>query len=278
MKKIYFVFIFCVVYLTEGYSQHAQVPYFENFESGTNGWSVWDNNMGTTWQLGTPTVGYTIGAYSGTHCWDVNLNSGYTNNSICHLLSPIFDFTSVSIAQISFWTNYNTEYLWDYLTVQYTIDNGDSWIYLPFPELINPDGHTLKWTKTELTIDELYGYPDVQFRITFISDASTISDGYSIDDFRIEVDPLSTPAIKSNDFFTVYPNPSVGDLNFSFSNPVQNDAEVIIYNSEGQNVFQERAETLLNFSPTQHHLEKGIYTVVYKNNTTQIVKKLVLLD
>jgi|SRR5688572_22282910 len=277
MKHFYslITFLLFTSYLTT--AQRASLPYFENFESGPAGWISSDDGVcGTSWELGTPTIGYTIGAYSGNKCWDVNLNTGYTNNAACYLISPIFDFTFVSNAQISFWTKYNAEFLWDYLSVQFTLNNGDTWTYLPFPNLISPDGYVLKWIKSALTVDYLYGNPNVQFRLAFVSDGSFTYDGYSIDDFRIELDALSSPELSAGDAFSIYPNPSRGEFNFSFAGKVADDAQLILYSTEGKNVMQFNASTLNQTSIADLNLPNGLYSVVFENNDSRVVKKLVV--
>ena len=278
MKRTLPIVILLISCLTRIHAQSTQLPYFENFENGTNGWTIDDNGMGTTWQLGTPTFGFTLGAYSGSKCWDTNLNSCYQNNSVCNLISPAFDFSFISQARISFFTHYHTEYLWDYLTVQYTIDNGDHWSFLPFPNLNNPDGMTPKWTESALLTDELYGYPNVQFRFTFISDGSTIYDGFSIDDFRIVVDPLSAPEMNEEQAFSVYPNPSRGEVNFNFTEDLDANAQVTIYDATGKQVFLQKANNLTAHLKPEINLSQGIYTVVFDNKEAMQVKKLVVIQ
>lgn len=274
-KALLSVLILCIFQMSLN-AQRAVLPYFENFESGMNGWSTADDGQGTAWELGTPTFGHTLNAFSGSKCWDVNLNTSYLNDANCQLISPLFDFTNVSRIYVSFQTNFRVEFLWDYLSVQYTIDNGDSWNYLPFPNLTNPDGFTSRWIESSLVIDELYGYPDVQFRFSFVSDGNIIYDGYSIDDFKIETDPLSASTINSNDdLFTVYPNPSRGDVNFNFDTNLSEDALVRIYDITGNEVMHQNA---INFTDSDLILAQGIYTVVLENDNKMQVKKLVILQ
>ncbi|MBK7970887.1 MAG: hypothetical protein IPK08_19295 [Bacteroidetes bacterium] len=102
-----------------------------------------------------------LGAYSRNKCWDVNLNGFYGSNAKCYIYSPAFDFTNVTIANISFWTFYRTESLWDYLSVQSSTDNGDTWNFMPFPGLIDPDGATKKWIQSSLSVSDLNGYSSV---------------------------------------------------------------------------------------------------------------------
>lgn len=268
-----------IIFLCLNFSSQAQrksIPYFDDFESGASGWMPYvSTQSGTNWELGTPTTGFTIGAYSGINCWDVNLNDSYSIYAECFLLSPVFDFTSVSTAHISFWTKYRTEYLWDYMSVQYTTDNGDSWIYLPFPNLINTDGYVTKWVKSSLQVSELYGFPNVQFRFVFVSDNSITYDGYSVDDFRIDAEPLSAPDQNNAALFSFYPNPSDGNFNFVFPKGLSEEATLNILTLDGKSIFQTKAQT---FSNHDLNLPNGIYSVVFDNGKESIVKKAVVMN
>lgn len=185
--------------------------YCDDFESGNQGWSAVLNTggaAGTTWQLGTPAFGPTTGAHSGVNAWDINLNSAYTNSANTSLYTPIFDFSSITLAGISFWINYSTETGWDGVRVEYTL-NGSTWTQIganganPNPPYVNWytgnmncsntwgwAGTGTGWIKVEMKNLTLLGIPGqsyVQFRFTFCSDASVIGDGFSLDDFCIDV-------------------------------------------------------------------------------------------
>jgi hypothetical protein len=222
MKKLlHFLFSFAILSASV-MAQNVPVPYSEDFENGARGWYARDDKKGSAWELGIPVFGFTQAAHSGSSCWDVNLNTGYTNNASCALYSPTFDFSTTSHATISFWLNYHVEYLWDYLTVEYSIDNGNTWLFLPFPFLIDPTGTTNGWTQSTLSVDDLAGFNAVQFRLVFISDGVITYDGYSMDDFIIEADALGTNDATNESLFSVYPNPGKGDITISFSNLKQN--------------------------------------------------------
>lgn len=212
------------------------VPYQENFENGPQGWTVVSNGMGTEWELGLPSYGITTGAYSGSSCWDTNLGSSYENSAECYLYSPVFDFTGLATARVSFWTQYHVEHLWDYMLVQVSTDGGQNWTYLPFPELISPDGTQSKWIKSSLDVTDLVGNPEVQFRFYFFSDATVTYDGFSIDDFSIETSPLGITGSPSVASTTIFPNPGNGEF-FIFGPGMQvGDFKVEVYDESGQPV------------------------------------------
>ena len=257
-------------------SQVVSLPYFENFENGLNGWQPSDDGQGTEWNLGTPTIGYTIGAYSGNKCWDVNLNGFYGSNAQCYIYSPAFDFTNVTIANISFWTFYRTESLWDYLSVQSSTDNGDTWNFMPFPGLVDPDGATKKWIQSSLSVSDLNGYPSVQFRFMFISDATINFDGYSIDDFSIQTDPLAAPQELATDLFSIFPNPANGSFTIHHNNPSNLTATVSIFDLSGKEINRSQINTYPDSKIEIPSLQPGSYLVSYSVDDATVFKRLLI--
>ncbi|MEO8149222.1 MAG: hypothetical protein ABI723_16365 [Bacteroidia bacterium] len=98
--------------------------YTNNFDSINDGWVRTSNDTITKWELGTPNYGVTNSPHSPPNCWDINLNSAYHENANCALYSPLFDFTNVVNAQLSFWLNYNIRPNYDGARLDYSIDSG----------------------------------------------------------------------------------------------------------------------------------------------------------
>lgn len=176
------------------------LPYFDNFE-GTSLWVDSTASIQTRWELGTPAFGSTSGAYSGTKCWDVNLNTAYFDNADCYLLSPYFDFNGQFNARLRFWHNFTTENSWDGVQLQYSTNGGLTWTLLGTigdPNAINwytgtanafqgPawEGLSSGWIESKYKLVPLNGFTNAQFRFVFQSDNSITRDGYSIDNFEI---------------------------------------------------------------------------------------------
>ena len=118
----------------------------ENFESGKGGWySTWVNATyfgyspsPGTWAFGTPNLTLLSYAHSGVNAWGLitvenswcwigtgNLNSNYLDNERSQLVSPLFDFTNVQSAVISFWAWWNAEGSYDGFQVH--INTGIGW-------------------------------------------------------------------------------------------------------------------------------------------------------
>ncbi len=216
-------------------------PFFDNFDATNIGWTPINATPGSIWEWGPPAYGATNSAHSAPKAWDVNLNTAYGNNASCDLYSPIFDLTNAVDPKLSFWRNHNTEQNWDGVRLEYQLNNTGPWIMLGGPNLTPPcwinwynmptincstqpawAGATGGWVKTEATCLPMFNGQHVQFRFTFCSDASVIIDGFSIDDFRIDIPvPLTASPITVNtntiNTSFIFPGQSV-----QFSSPISN--------------------------------------------------------
>ena len=217
-------------------------PYVDNFDVTNVGWSQISANPSTIWEWGAPAWGQTNTAHSAPWAWDVNLNSAYGNNADCDLYTPIFDLTNAVDAKLSFWRNHNTEQNWDGVRLEYTVDGGITWTMLGGPNLTAPcwvnwynmptincsnqpawAGTTGGWVKTEATcLSQFDSVANLQFRFHFCSDASVQVDGFSIDDFRLDIPVPLTAApitINTNTINTsfIFPGQSI-----QFTSPISN--------------------------------------------------------
>lgn len=198
-------------------------PYVDDFNGVNIGWST-ANPSGapiTQWQLGSPTFGATSSCFSPPNCWDVNLTTAYGSSAACELLSPMFDFSQAVDAKLSFWRNHNCESGWDGTRLDYRIGNGN-WTMLGAANLTAPCwvnwynstpninattqpawmGASGGWVKAEATcLPAIFNNQPspVQFRFLFASDPSVQQDGFSIDDFEINIPvPLTAAPIVVN--------------------------------------------------------------------------------
>jgi hypothetical protein len=178
------------------------LPYFNDFESDTSGWR--DQTLGATrWEYGLPVYGQTTGAYSGNFCWDTDLDSAYTPNAFATLTTPTFDFRNTVAPYLEFALNCKSEDGWDGLRIDYSLNNGATWLVLgsvndPLatnwytdPQLNSSsqpawEGQIPGWILPRYRLSILNGYAAVRFRFLFTSDGTISQDGVSIDNFRIE--------------------------------------------------------------------------------------------
>ena len=110
-----------------GSAQITSFPYAEDFESGPGGWASASSNFVDSWILGTPDA--TVinqAAPGGTMSWYTD-TTDYQNSEYSHVISPVFDFSSLSYPTISF------DIWWDLVTnvdgavFQSSINGGSSW-------------------------------------------------------------------------------------------------------------------------------------------------------
>ncbi|MBL7922991.1 MAG: immune inhibitor A [Bacteroidia bacterium] len=181
------------------------IPYLEDFESGNGGWSQTAPNA-TLWEYGTPNYLQTSSAHSGNYCWDINLDTAYSGNANAILNTPAFDLSSVGLCRLSFWMNYFVESNWDGTRMEYSTDNGLSWLVLgsyadPLginwyndDNIISSNqaawtGNSNSWKQSSYILSALTGQNNVRFRFVFTSDPSVSYQGISIDDFSIAALP-----------------------------------------------------------------------------------------
>lgn len=183
------------------------LPYSDNME-GTNYWVVEGNN--NSWQRGTP-AGVTINyAYNGSNSWVTNLSGVYPNNANEYLVSPFFDFSNTSGAILRFYHWLNSEPGNDGGQVQYSLNNGQTWVtlgYMMDPNGVNWYSHyvggisffsgtTNGYNLSAYDLSFLDNHPTpVRFRFRFFSNASGNNfDGWAIDQFSISVPQVAVDA------------------------------------------------------------------------------------
>jgi Secretion system C-terminal sorting domain len=276
MKKFYIYSLFALFFIsTQLTARTFSLPYFDNFETGAPGWYQTTNSPNCAWELGYPNFGQTTGAFSGTNCWDINLNSAYVNNAECILYSPNFDFTGTYQADISFWVNYNMERIFDLVLFQYTLNHGDSWNYLNIPGMYNNDGMSAQWTKASITTNIFAGYSQVVFRFIFISDGSITLDGYSIDDFRVKGQTVGLTDDITSTPIAVFPNPSTGLFQVSVSQPVNNGTLQVV-DSKGMIIASEILESKNSFEIDLRRKEKGVYFILIRAGDIVETRRVVI--
>jgi len=184
---------------------HASLPCYDGFESG-NYWYRTPGQM--NWQLGTPAKPIINASSGGSKAWITRLTGNYSSFTHEHLVTPYFDFSVVpqgDTVELSFhqWCAMASG---DYGTVGYSTDSGITWMPLGYagdPAGTNwynhqagqADGFSYTnsgWMTSsfKLSPSVFNGNPNVQFRFTFVSDSAGTSDGWAIDNFRLDVPPV----------------------------------------------------------------------------------------
>ncbi|MCW8898003.1 MAG: fibronectin type III domain-containing protein [Flavobacteriales bacterium] len=184
-------------------------PYFEDFENGKGCW-IEDNTTNGSWGFGTPAMTVINSAASGINAFATgNLNGTYNANENSWVLSPIFDFTNANNPKIEMEIWWNSEFSWDGVVLQSSINNGASWQNVgAFGDTVNwytdnsingtPGGQQEGWSGRNSSsngsgtwvtashmLDGLNNQSNVQLRVAFGSDGSVQDEGFAFDDIHI---------------------------------------------------------------------------------------------
>jgi hypothetical protein len=149
-------------------------------------------------------------AYSGANCiTNGGLTGKYNNGENNWIMGPCYDFSNTCRPQVSFWSWWDSEFEWDGTVLQYSTNNGASWLRVGiFGDPNNwftsndiysrPGNQTHGWTGStndtmssggwvlsKHNVYSLAGQSSVQMRFAFTSDSDTREDGFAFDDFAI---------------------------------------------------------------------------------------------
>jgi PKD repeat protein len=201
-----------VIYKT---SLISEFPYVQGFEDDSGNWSKLGDYI--SWETGSPD-GDVIDSPSpfdpdAPTAWMTDLDQGYNNREFSFVVSPCFDFSSLTLPYVAFDAQWDTEEIWDGAQLQYRTDSegewsvlgsvgsGENWYtslcaafgYDPswpsgFPEAWV--GTVTEWERASHQLHDLAGEAFVQFRFVFIADESVNDfDGFAFDNFLIADPP-----------------------------------------------------------------------------------------
>jgi hypothetical protein len=175
-----------------------EYPYFTNFEDWNGGWSVADYSLNSSWQFGQPAGIMINSAASGEYAWVTNLEGNYNNGELSYLISPCFDFSSLTEdPRISFSLYFDSEACCDEGWVESSIDGGETWTKVGaagtgfnwYNDVSNNwwDGAAgfTGWVTAFNTLAGTAGEDDVRIRFVFSTDFSVVREGMGIDDIFI---------------------------------------------------------------------------------------------
>lgn len=185
--------------------------YSESFESGLGGWITYGQN--SSWQDGIPNGTLINSSTNGSKIVGTNLSGNYNNLELSYLESPCFDFTGgLSDPILAFSLSYNTETLFDMLWMEYSLDNGNSWLKLNSAQnsynwyndtTLNVwSGNSNGWVDVENILKGLNNQSQIRLRFAFQTDGSQTLEGIGVDSFSIRFPELTDLAVNQ----IVYPN------------------------------------------------------------------------
>jgi gliding motility-associated-like protein len=207
MKK--FLLALPFIFLFSTWCAQAQIttyPYAEDFESGNGGWTVDAANSGS-WALGAPAAAVINTADSGINAWVTNLTGNYVSNENGVVTSPVFDLSALVSPSIEMSVWWNSEFSWDGMVLQSSIDGGTTWQnvgangdsnnwYNDGSIAGNPGGQQEGWTGrggsgsagwliARHALNGLGGQANVILRVAFGSDGSVEDEGVAFDTVSI---------------------------------------------------------------------------------------------
>ncbi len=147
--------------------------YWEDFESGENGWWIRNDSGNSFWHISTEK------SNSPTHSFKFGSNSGgvYQNNEFDLLFSPSFNLNGLEHVKIEF-NHFEDFNIGDTGYVAVNIGDGEYYLLESFSDL------STDWGFTEVSLDDFIGN-SVQIVFIAETDGFGVSGGWWIDDFRI---------------------------------------------------------------------------------------------
>ena len=167
-----------------------------DFENGLYFWET--GGVNNKWNINS------VSSHGGLFSLTDSPIGGYSNNADSWAgLKQGLDLTSAISPQLSFWHRYSL-WVYDSCFVEISTDKKDSWERL----LPGFGGSQSEWTQMNFPLDFYVGCSDFKFRFHFISDSLGTSDGWYIDDVKIDLKLTSVPEepISIPDYFALYQN------------------------------------------------------------------------
>jgi hypothetical protein len=220
----------------------ADNPYYEDFETGKNGWlkTTNPNEESNSWTFGTSETEFP-GILSGAYCWFTRINSGVEEQS--WIISPCFDFTDSKkpMIKLNAWRSFDQTR--DGAVMQYSdnnqkdwynvgaIDDGINW-YNEYSIQGLPGGQSIGWSSIKdngwkemrHSLDSLANKSPVQFRIAYGSYGTFDNNkGFAFDNIWIgerEKVVLVEHFTNSSDSLCKYANGIISDVISNFSKDV----------------------------------------------------------
>jgi hypothetical protein len=252
------------------------------------------------WVRGTPvkTLLNTVG--SGNSAYVTGLNGNHSDKTTGYLYTKCYDLSTITNPVLSFKMAFDIEQDWDYMTVEYTIDQGKTWSILGSKN--DPNWYNSNSTANGLpgkqwtgegedtsplggTNADLHTYSfdlapftnesNVIFRFKFLADDQTNEEGALIDDLVI-TGVLGVNDIDEIKGLSIYPNPSSG--NFSINWNQGSDFSISVFDLTGKLLLQEKRDTnsMRRFDLDMSKFGKGIYFAKIKIDEKQSTRKLIL--
>ncbi|HKR06612.1 MAG TPA: T9SS type A sorting domain-containing protein [Bacteroidia bacterium] len=271
-------------------SSGQAVPFSESFTAVAfppSGWSINNNDGGTTWARAT--VSNAGGAGS---LWIDNYNYNAWGE-IDEMVTPNFDLTSISNPQMTFYLAYrlytdpgtNPNYS-DTLEVLISTDCGVTYTSLYKKFGIPLTTTTPTWANNSFTPTaaqwrqetiNLSAYSTATTAIFKIRNINQYENNLYVDDININT-ATSISEIKNNSAFSVYPNPAADIVSIQMNPASEKNFVINIFNTLGSKVFEKKI-TVNNNKHVElnlFELTTGVYSLNIKSDSENKTVKLLI--
>ena len=147
-------------------------PLFDNMEGGRGNWD--------------PQVPWTLteeASYSGNFSW-TDSEAGSYADSVSTSLTIGINLGTAIMPVLSFWHIYSVQENADWILVEVSSNGGSSWRQVFFAT-----GGVSEWRESKVDLGDFAGLENVMIRFRMQSNANTASNGWLIDDIRIDETP-----------------------------------------------------------------------------------------
>ncbi len=241
-------------------------PYLEDFEGGAlpTCWSY----EGTAWTYengghnGNPAA-----AYSGS--FNALFYNGSWTADVSKLVTSALDLSDFSDATLTFW---HTQADWsgdqDELRVFYKDAAGGTWT-----QLAVYTNNITAWTQETITLPNLSNDYYIAFEAT-----GQYGYGVAIDDVTIDGTTgggVSVTDIKQENNIRIYPNPSYGNFNVTFSNEFKN-ANITVTDISGKIILKKAIQNKKYQNISISDASPGIYFISISYDNKHFISKLII--
>lgn len=236
------------------------------FESNDDDWLIVGDPV---WEKGVPTGTSLNQVNSGTTVYATNLSGNHPDSSTSSLVSPCYDLSTLESGTIGFYLAYELETNYDFIYLQYSIDNGQNWSTIDAYNGFDPELKEYTYDLNQSMFSE-----NITFRFHLVADTYVNEEGAVVDDFSIN----GTLSTIDNDFIprvTIYPNPTNGlftiDTNRQFELK-----KIKIFSLESKLIYE--AEGVNNsMYEIDFNQPKGIYFIELSTyDQRKIIRKLII--
>ncbi len=266
-----------------------------DFEQAEDELIAYNEGGGSLWERGIPSGAVLGAAAADGNGYATNLTGNHPNQTIAYLVSQCYDISRLVDPVLKFDMAFELELDWDYLTMEYSLDQGQTWNILgsaadpnwfnssttPGTNCFNCPG--AQWTGTAATqtkyeydLSAFSAETSMIFRFKFQSDQNTVEEGAVIDNFQIDATSvLSAVSFESNDGISVYPNPSDQIFNIHWING--SDVTINVYDITGKQIVNVNTDSSRDtYELNMGQFASGIYILRLNVDDRQVTRKLVL--